>query len=251
MTRFVWADLAPRPAWQQMALDHALLDRAESDGTVVLRLYCWERASVSFGANEAALRSWDRERLELARVPCVRRPTGGRAVWHAPDDLTYAVTGPLADFGGLKPAYAAIHARFAARLAGLGLATALAAPPGRNPGLAPGACFDVAVGGEVLHDARKVIGSAQVTQGRALLQHGAIARADRLPVLAHFRLRHASHSSSPGPATLPAVPLLADTLMRDWLDDGAENAPPELTSWAESATVHHARYRDPAWTWRR
>ena len=58
MTRYVWADLAPRPAWQQMALDHALHDRAESDGTVVLRLYCWERASVSFGCRH--YRSWER-----------------------------------------------------------------------------------------------------------------------------------------------------------------------------------------------
>ena len=251
MTRFVWSDLAPRPAWQQMALDHALLDRAECDGTTVLRLYRWDRPSISFGANEAATRHWDRERLERDAVPCVRRPTGGRAVWHAPDDLTYAITGPLAAFGGLKAAYRSIHERFAARLDEIGLAATLAPPPASVPGLTAGACFDVALGGEILHGARKVIGSAQVVQADALLQHGAVARADRLPLLHHYR-RSARGEPAPAPvADLPPEPVLAVALCRDWIEEGAEPAPDELTAWAEEATVKHPRYRSPAWTWRR
>lgn len=251
MTRLVWLDLTPRPAWQQMALDHALLDRAERDGTSVLRLYRWDLPSISFGANEAATRSWDRDRLEREEVPCVRRPTGGRAVWHAPDDLTYAVTGPLEAFGGLKEAYQSIHARFAARLAAIGLDATIAPPPTAMPGLEPGACFDVAVGGEILHGERKVVGSAQVVQGSALLQHGAIARADRLPLLDRFRLEA---RGEPVPAPIPDLPpvtILAMALLRDWVDEGAEPVADELTAWAEEATVKHLRYRSPAWTWRR
>lgn len=251
MTRLVWSDLTPRPAWQQMAIDHALLDRAESDGTTVLRLYCWAGGSISFGANEAALGHWDRDLIERRAIPCVRRPTGGRAVWHDADDLTYAVTGPLADFGGLKLAYQEIHARFARRLGDIGLATALAPAPDRLPGLAAGACFDVAVGGEILHGVRKVIGSAQVTQGAALLQHGAIARADRLPALNRYRRSPPPASTQPAIADLPPVPQLAAALLGDWLDRGALPAPGELTAWAEAASVKHARYRGPDWTWRR
>jgi lipoate-protein ligase A len=251
MTRYVWSDLTPRPAWQQMAIDHALLDRAERDGTTVLRVYTWDLPSLSFGANEAATKTWDRDRLERALLPCVRRPTGGRAVWHAPDDLTYAITGPLAAFGGLKEAYETIHTRFAKRLAGIGLAATLAPPPAAIPGLEAGACFDVAVGGEILHGERKVIGSAQVAQGAAMLQHGAVARADRLPQLERFRLRGRLETVATPVPTLPPVPILAMALLRDWLDDGAEHAPEELTAWAESATVKHLRYRSPAWTWRR
>lgn len=251
MTRFVWSDLTPRPAWQQMALDHALLDRAERDGTTVLRLYRWDLPSISFGANEAATRSWDRDRLERDAVPCVRRPTGGRAVWHAPDDLTYAITGPLAAFGGLKEAYKTIHERFAARLGAIGLDATLAPAPSTIPSLEAGACFDVAVGGEILSGERKVIGSAQVVQGSALLQHGAVARADRLPLLDRYRTG-ARGTAVPAPvADLPPVPILAMALVRDWVDDGAEHAPDELTAWAEAATVKHLRYRSPAWTWRR
>lgn len=251
MTRYVWSDLEPRPAWQQMAIDHALLDRAERDGTTVMRVYCWEEASVSFGANEAATQSWDRDRLEREQVPCVRRPTGGRAVWHAPDDLTYAITGPLADFGGLKEAYEQIHAQFATRLTGMGLAATLAPPPASLPGLEAGACFDVAVGGEIVHGDRKVIGSAQVVQGTALLQHGAVARADRLAPLERFRLRNRGEPPPIASPNLPPVIILASALLRDWLDDGAEHAPDELTAWVEEATVKHLRYRSPAWTWRR
>lgn len=251
MTRYVWSDLAPRPAWQQMALDHALLDRAERDGTTVLRLYRWDLPSISFGANEAAARSWDRDRLERDAVPCVRRPTGGRAVWHAPDDLTYAVTGRLADFGGLKAAYQSIHERFAARLAGIGLDATLAPAPSSIPGLEAGACFDVAVGGEILSGERKVVGSAQVVQGVGLLQHGAVARADRLPLLERYRVTSRGEPVKAPIADLPPVQILAMALLRDWVDDGAEHAPDELTAWAEEATVKHLRYRSPAWTWRR
>ena len=101
---FIWDDRVPREGAVQMAHDETLQSRAATDGTVVLRLYRWNRDTVSFGANEAAARHWSRTALEADAVPCVRRPTGGRAVWHAADDLTYAWTGPVATFGGQRPA---------------------------------------------------------------------------------------------------------------------------------------------------
>ena len=90
----VWSDLAPRPGADQMALDHALLGLAATDGVPVLRLYRWDRDTISFGTNEAALGTWDRSRLESAGLPCVRRPTGGRAVWPAPNQEKSATFTP-------------------------------------------------------------------------------------------------------------------------------------------------------------
>lgn len=234
-----------------MALDEAALALA-AEGVHLLRLYQWSTETVSFGANEAAARHWDRDRLARDGIRCVRRPTGGRAVWHAADDLTYAWTGPVVALGGVQSAYAELHRRLAHALdSALSLAPTLAPKPARLPGLAPGACFDVPVGGEVMIDARKVIGSAQLVRHGMLLQHGAIARSDRAASLERYRLAPvdrlvALHSS------LPAADRLGAAIAAAWLGAGATPAPPELTSRLETASLQSLpRYRDTAWTWRR
>jgi lipoate-protein ligase A len=251
VTSFIWNDNRSRPAWQQMAIDRALAARAVGDGAVVFRLYRWSTSSVSFGANEQACRTWNRPALDDAGIPCVRRPTGGRGVWHDADDLTYAVTGPAATLGGLRLAYRVIHEQLAAALAAIGLAATIA-PRAHRPTLAPGSCFDLAVGGEVLVDGRKTIGSAQALIGGAILQHGAIARADRGGALARFRLPSGSVDRSREGRNLPDHATLARAIVDRWFDEGGCEIPGGLVAWAEEASASHAdQFRDPLWTWRR
>jgi lipoyl(octanoyl) transferase len=252
LTPFVWHDTTPRPAWQQMAIDRVLAERAARDSSCVYRLYRWERDALSFGANEAARRTWDRDRLERLELPSVRRPTGGRGVWHDRDDLTYAVTAPLVAFGSLPLAYRVIHEQLARAITRLGLAARLAPGSGR-PTLAPGACFDLAVGGEVVVNDRKTIGSAQALLGGALLQHGAIALADRGAALARFRLEsEITEPLIPADKPLPAPAIVADAILTTWLDEGGVPVPAELVNWAvEESARHREQYQDPAWTWRR
>jgi lipoate-protein ligase A len=248
----VWSDLAPRSGAMQMAIDHALLDLSAIAAIPILRLYCWDRDTISFGTNEAAVATWDRSRIESAEVPCVRRPTGGRAVWHSTDDLTYSVVGPIRDLGELRTAYRAIHERIIVGFTALGLPATLAPRPPRLPGLKPGACFDVAVGGEVLIGGRKVVGSAQVAHDGAMLQHGAIARADRLAQLGTFRRGAPPGDRPTAAAQLPAVAVLADAIAAAWRGVGATPADTELTARAQLMSMkHHEHYQDPAWTWRR
>ena len=235
-----------------MAIDRALVEQASANGTVVYRLYRWTVDSVSFGANEAARRTWDRERLERARLPCVRRPTGGRGVWHDARDLTYAVTAPVTAFGDLRLAYRLIHERLARSLRTLGLDASLAPAGTRRASLEPGACFDVAVGGEVLVADRKTIGSAQALFGSSLLQHGAIARADRRGALARFRLASSGAEPQHSAAELPDPDRLAAAIIDGWQEAGARPAGSGLVDWAEAASAaHRARFDDAAWTWRR
>jgi lipoate-protein ligase A len=248
----VWTDLRPRTGSEQMALDRALLDHANEHNSVVLRLYRWSQDTISFGANESALRHWDRQALESEGVPLVRRPTGGRAVWHAAEDLTYAVTAPVAHFGNQQIAYRAIHERLAAALENIGLATGLAVPPPRLPGLQAGACFDVAVGGEVLLGGRKTIGSAQLVLGHAILQHGEIARAERLGALARFARDHRKSPAVERETDLPAADVLADAIAKAWYAEGAIPAGDNLMAAANTAALgYHAHFRDLHWTWRR
>lgn len=231
----------------QMALDRALADEPTA---TVFRLYRWERGTLSLGANESARHTWNRCALEREDIAVVRRPTGGRGVWHDEADLTYAATGPLAAFGGLRPAYRNIHQVLATALRTIGLNATVAAEM-RRPTLAPGACFDLAVGGEVLVAGRKVIGSAQAIIGTALLQHGAIALADRAAVLARFRLNSAADA---GAAADPCchADQAADAIVAAWRDAGATPIPEAaIARGIAGAASWRPHFEDAEWTWRR
>lgn len=233
---------------QNMAIDEALLRQARAD-LAFLRFYRWDPPCLSFGRNEPALTRYDREKVTALGLDTVRRPTGGRAVWHA-TEVTYAVAGPAVLFGSLPEAYRAIHQVIAQGLRGLGAPVALASAA---PALTPdaGACFASPAGGEVVARGRKLVGSAQVREGDAFLQHGSILLVDAQNVVAQVTRGEPPRSQATS---------LADVLGRDvtfaevseaiaaaarlaWVGtwDGA-NAP---------AVPEQNRYADPGWTWRR
>jgi lipoate-protein ligase A len=162
-----------RSGRENMAFDQALLDEAARSGTAFLHLYAWRPACLSLGRNEPALRRYDREAIERLGIDVVRRPTGGRAVWHS-QEVTYAVAAPVAEFGSLRESHLAIHQRLAAALRLLGVPAALANSGESRYRLDGGACYALALGGEVVVRGRKLVGSAQVRQGDAFLQHGSI-----------------------------------------------------------------------------
>ncbi|MEP6590055.1 MAG: hypothetical protein ABJC19_02625 [Gemmatimonadota bacterium] len=235
-----------------MALDQTLLERAAADGTTVFRLYHWSEDTISFGANEPALRHWSRPRIEAAGTATVRRPTGGRAVWHAASDLTYGWTAVADRIGSAAVAYHQIHARWVQAFERLGVAATLAPPPARLPGLRRGACFENAVGGEVIVQGEKLIGSAQLVTRGGLLQHGEVSFGDRLAPLNALRQEPIEATRPALWPSLPPVAELETAIAEAWLASGARMAPVELTTWAERASVQHVgRYRDPVWTWRR
>jgi lipoate-protein ligase A len=240
-------DATGRPGHWNMALDEALLDQADRTGAALLRLYRWDPPCLSFGRNEPALPRYDRAAIERLGLDVVRRPTGGRAVWHE-HEVTYAVAAPVARCGSLRESYRAIHARLAAALRRLG-ADAVLAADGRAPGLASGACFAAPVGGEVLVGARKVIGSAQVRRGRAFLQHGSILLDGSQDVV-----RDVSRERGPGSSETSLTAVLgrpvsfgdvATAIIASWGAELTASAPAGLRP------DPSARFSDPAWTWRR
>jgi lipoate-protein ligase A len=252
MPRLRWTlivESTGRSGADNMALDHWLLEHAERDGERHgwLRLYRWNPPCLSFGRNEPALARYDRELIERLGIAVVRRPTGGRAVWHE-HELTYAVVAPVAAFGSLRQSYLAIHQRLAEALGRLGLAATLAPVADRAPGPGAGACFAHPVGGEVLVNGLKVVGSAQVRLGSAFLQHGAILLDGSQDIV-----RQVSRA--------PAGPLAATTL-REALGrpaDFDEVATAITMAWSPDGAVirtadppaRRSRYHDPEWTWRR
>ena len=233
-----------RPGSENMAVDQALLEDSARTGRAFLRLYRWTPSCLSFGRNEPALTRYDRAEIERRGISVVRRPTGGRAVWHD-GEVTYAVAAPIATFGSLKDGYRVIHERLAAALRTLGVAASVA-PAVRTAGVGAGACFASPVGGEVIVDRKKVVGSAQVREGDAFLQHGSILLDGSQELV-----RSVTRGTAPegGETTLRA--LTGRPVSFDEVADAI------VSSWAPSPSpaparfVPAGRFRDADWTWRR
>ena len=263
---FTWRLLVEpdgRPGCVNMAIDQSLLEEADRSHTAQLRLYRWNPPCLSFGRHEPT-RRYDRALLERLGLDVVRRPTGGRAVWHE-YEVTYAVAAPIAAFGSLRAAYRAIHERLAAALRSLGADASLAPdrltarPPDR-----PGTCFESPVGGEVLVWGRKLVGSAQVRRARAFLQHGSILLDGSQEIIQAVSRQTSDvrrQTSGVRGATTLSTALgrrvtfeeVAQAIIGAWGSTLAPTAPvrPRPPLSASPPDRLTAFYLDPAWTWRR
>lgn len=246
-------DSGPADGATNMALDHALLDRATVSGEAVLRIYAWSRPTLSFGMHE-------RSRLSAATisthgVDAVRRPTGGRALLHH-REVTYSVTAPAAGTG-LSESYHAINAILRDALARLGVMAGEA--PRRTRATAPdgAACFAEPNVGELMVAGRKLVGSAQRRDGHALLQHGSILLDDDQPMIATIRGLPASPSAATALNMLLARQVsyaeLRDALVAalQHATGGARPLPLDSRELAASVASHRLRYASDEWTFRR
>jgi lipoate-protein ligase A len=255
----LWIDDEARPGWTNMAVDQTLLDRAEHRGESWLRLYQWQPHCLSFGRHEPALRRYDVDRIREMGLDTVRRPTGGRAVWHC-QELTYSVAAPIARLGSLQTAYLEIHRMLATALEELGITVSLASPAKSSP-VDAGACFARAAGGELMVGQRKIVGSAQLRRGDALLQHGSILLKDDQSMVAGLMRGPGTNQSSPPPA-VPLANLLGHSLGTCEVIETIIQA--AVTRWRgawerisdsgpllNAAAAHFAQFQSLAWTWAR
>jgi lipoate-protein ligase A len=163
-----------------MALDGWLLRRCEAgDPGSVLRLYRWDRPTISLGRHQdPGTDRIDLDRCRRLGVSVVRRPTGGRAVYHGPG-LTYAVIAPIPrDARTVAETYRWVAAALLDGLRALGLPVSELGRRKRAAGPLQAACYAAPSMGEVALAGGKWIGSAQRRLHRAFLQHGAIPLCD-------------------------------------------------------------------------
>ncbi len=248
----LWNDETPRPGWANMAIDQTLLERAEQLGERWLRLYRWSPSCLSFGRHEPATRRYDATRIAKLGMDTVRRPTGGRAVWHA-QELTYAVAAPAVEFGSLRAAYLEIHCMLAEALSQVGVPAYLAPQTG-TPTLDAGACFAQAVGGEIMCSGRKLVGSAQLRMGSALLQHGSILLHDEQEVVRDVTTgapptRRAPSGTAPWARASDIAEAIATQAQRRWPGSWKDRA--EHPGILCGASTHHSRFQSSSWTWAR
>jgi lipoate-protein ligase A len=238
-----------------MAADQAMLDLAERHAHGYLRLYRWDPHGLSFGRNEPALRRYDRTSIETLGIDVVRRPTGGRAVWHG-EELTYALAAPTLWFGSLSEAYHTIHQMLAEALGALGVDVTLAAAPSGAAALGGGACFSGSAGGELLAGGRKILGSAQLRQGQSMLQHGSLLLGGSQKRVAEVTTGQApgSHETTLRAAlgrvvSFEEAGLAIVSAARAW--EGRWHEAGAAAEVSQQAQEHQGRFRSVEWTWRR
>jgi lipoyl(octanoyl) transferase len=170
----------------------ALAMRDDASALPVLRLYTWQPYTVSLGFQQKE-QDINKDLCEELGIGVVRRPTGGRAVYHS-EELTYAVI-MRAD---PAESIAAVHNKIAEALlnalqpiAGgeLRMTSARDTMPVResyqNGKPTNIACFASTSRYEITYRGRKLMGSAQRRFGDAVLQHGSILMGPE-----HLRLAH-------------------------------------------------------------
>ncbi len=235
-----------------MAIDHALLERAERQSESWLRLYQWAPHCLSFGRHEPARLRYDIDHISALGIDTVRRPTGGRAVWHA-EELTYSIAAPCSQFGTLHAAYQEIHEMLAGALQMLGVAVSLA-HRGPTPLLNSGPCFSQPVGGEIMMSGRKVVGSAQLRSGTALLQHGSVLLQDSQNVVRELmkesrKPEPTSPSAEPWAEAVEVAEAITAAASHRW--EGEWERGTDEAAILEEASIHYPHYSSASWTWSR
>jgi lipoate-protein ligase A len=245
-----------------MATDAALLESVGAGAPPAFRLYRWSPPCLSFGRNQPAHGLYDADLARARGLDLVRRPTGGLAVLHD-DEVTYAAVTPAARFGGPRGAYRALNAILVGALRRLGVAAELAAAAAPAAALTAGRvtapCFDAPAPGEIVAGGRKLVGSAQRTERRTILQHGSIllagGQARVLDVMAAGTAAPAGDHATLA-EVLGARPAWDDVVAAIVAAFPAEGGIPLASAQLSRGERARARalvahFDDDAWTWRR
>lgn len=149
-------ELAEYDAFTNMAIDEVLVNSVSSGKSPpVIRFYKWKPAAISLGYYQLAT-DVDLDLLKKKKMSCVRRITGGMAVFHHNADLTYSIIAPLNIFPkGLSKSYKEICSWILHALKEVGI----------------NAEID---GNDIRVDGKKISGNAQNRLNDVLLQHGTL-----------------------------------------------------------------------------
>lgn len=164
-------------AFENMARDEAVFLQSLRRPTPTIRFYSWLTPAVSVGYFQQIEGDVDLAACVGRGVDIVRRPTGGKAVFHA-HDWTYAVAGRAGQNGfpdDILGTYRILSRCLIAGLRELGIEAGMAEEGRPAPDTPVGAsCFSAPSRYELLVNGRKICGSAQVRSRGSFLQHGSL-----------------------------------------------------------------------------
>lgn len=179
--RAVHIHTADHDGFWNMAFDRLLMELVGCGRwDFVLRTYGWAPPCVSVGRLQKVHREVDAERLAHDGYGLVRRPTGGRAVWHE-TEVTYGIIAPEkhpAVSGPLREALRKTSIPMLEAIRSLGVpAVACTSEKHRagGPRMTANPCFTSHGLWEIgTEDGRKLVGSAQARSRGVFLEHGSI-----------------------------------------------------------------------------
>lgn len=152
-------ELETHDAYLNMALDEAVSEGIMNGSSPpTIRFYTWKPGAVSIGCFQSMKDEVNLETCRELGVDCIRRWTGGGAVYHDPEgEITYSLIAPASSFPkNINKSYEVICGWIVNGLKTLGI-DAVFSPVN-----------DIIVKG------KKISGSAQTRRGGVLLQHGTI-----------------------------------------------------------------------------
>ena len=162
-----------------MAIDEAILiHHLRGDAPPTLRVFRWDQPALSLGRFQGLEREIELEVCKQLNVALVRRPTGGRAVYHR-NEFTYSIVIGKRNGvpSGIVAAYAYLSQGILAALQQLGVQAEISDERvSKHPSAA---CFASSTQADLTSGGFKLVGSAQVWREDALLQQGSLPLDDR------------------------------------------------------------------------
>ncbi len=181
MNNWRFLNTGANDCYHNMAIDEVLaIKSVPHDKRSVFRVYRWQPYAISLGYNQDP-NDLDQKKCKQDKIDIVRRPTGGRAVFHA-EEVTYSIIIPKdSDFYSpdVLVTYNRINRGILAGLHLVGVKAELverkteeseknAAYKDKIP------CFSKSAKYEIAYQGRKLVGSAQRRYENSILQHGSI-----------------------------------------------------------------------------
>ncbi len=161
-----------------MAIDEAILiHHIRGEVPPTLRVFNWCQPSISLGRFQSIEREIASDVCQRLHIELVRRPTGGRAVYHR-DEFTYSIVIGKREGvpAGVVAAYAYLAQGLLAALQNLGVQAILSDEHvSKHPSAA---CFASSTQADLTASGFKLVGSAQVWKDESLLQQGSLPLAD-------------------------------------------------------------------------
>ncbi len=143
----------------------------------ILRFYKWIPSSVSLGYNQLPENLVNIEFCQKNKIPVVRRPTGGSAIFHD-IEITYSFCANVFHnqyFSMPSSTYFIISNSIINGLEKIGVKLKLRNfSNGKEPSFTDFACFSLSSKYDIVYNDKKIVGSAQRRNKFSFLQHGSI-----------------------------------------------------------------------------
>jgi len=179
VNRFRIISDAPHDPQFNMAADLFLMRLSEHTGNAAFRLYDWDPPCITLGYMQKAEQVLLLDMLKKQNIGWIKRPTGGRAVFHI-EDITYSFVFPtiLAELGiTVSQTYSIIGSCLMHGLQNAGIPcyshdSSVELKKSKREIKLP--CFLAPNRNEIMVAEKKLVGSAQKRTEKSVLQHGTI-----------------------------------------------------------------------------